>query len=350
MTEPRAFKQVTDLDAVQERLPTFLAIGVFDGVHLGHQSLLRRMVAAARGIGARPTVLTFFPHPVQVIQGLTGRLYLVTLARRLTLLRELGIELVIVHPFDEKVRQMRAREFVAALDRRLDLKELWGGSFTLGYRREGTAEYLPRTGIVPRVEVRGSHSRYHHQEFESSGILGTEFGLLSYHGTAIAHTSQYGPFRKGAVGAWVQYRDFASGGLEFTPASTEWSVAGFGFQDVHFGAFTVQGGVRYDLRRVTPREERTSGTIGDVEARSFGGASASLSGIWHPGEQVSVGANVMRSLRMPGIEELFSEGPHLASYSFEIGNPALGLAHHPQAAPKASSKCPNVLTSRYGDS
>lgn len=146
MTQPRAFKQVDELAAIEERLPTYLAIGVFDGVHLGHQSLLRRMVAAARAAGARPTVLTFFPHPVQVIQGLTGRLYLITLARRVALLADLGIELVIVHRFDEAVRQLRARDFIAALHRHLDLKELWGGSFTLGYKREGTADYLSTLG------------------------------------------------------------------------------------------------------------------------------------------------------------------------------------------------------------
>src|SRR5690606_42056631 len=91
------FLRVDSLDALQDRRPTFLAIGVFDGVHLGHQQLLSDMVAAAQAAGARPAVLTFFPHPMVVIRNLRGRIYLTTLSHRVTLLSRLGIELVVVH-------------------------------------------------------------------------------------------------------------------------------------------------------------------------------------------------------------------------------------------------------------
>lgn len=188
---------------------------------------------------------------------------------------------------------------------------------------ESRAEVITPLVWIPRLEARGTYSRYHHQEFESDGSLGIEFGLLSYHGSLTARTAQYGPFRKGAIGLWGEYRDYASGGFSSTPPSIEWTLAGFAFQDIHFADFTVQGGLRYDLRSIQPGKETTSSLIGNIEERTFGGISASASALWHPVRILSIGITGMRSLRMPGIEELYSEGPHLAAYSFEIGNPML---------------------------
>lgn len=140
------FQRVDSLEEVQERQATYLAIGVFDGVHRGHQHLLTNMVAEAHTAGAMPAVLTFFPHPLAVIRGLQGRIYLTDLERRLDLLAALGIELVVVHPFNDEVRTTRAKTFVERLCAAMDLRQLWGGSFSLGYQREGTAEYLRELG------------------------------------------------------------------------------------------------------------------------------------------------------------------------------------------------------------
>lgn len=188
---------------------------------------------------------------------------------------------------------------------------------------ESRAEILTPLSWIPRVEWRGTYSRYHHQEFEAGGSLGVEYGLLSYHGKITAQTAQYGPFRKGAIGLWAEYRDYAAGGFSSTPPSRESTMAGFAFQDVHFRGLTLQAGARYDLKRVLPRVESVSDEIGPIEARTFGGVSASVSALLHPWKELTVGITGMRSLRMPGIEELYSEGPHLAAYSFEIGNPML---------------------------
>ncbi len=126
--------------------PTYLAVGVFDGVHRGHQALLAEMVAAARQNGARSGVLTFFPHPVVVIKGVTGRLYLQPLDERAAAIKKLGIDLVIAHPFDELVRQLPADEFIGRLQRYLDMRQLWGGHFSLGYQRQGDFNYLSQLG------------------------------------------------------------------------------------------------------------------------------------------------------------------------------------------------------------
>ena len=189
-------------------------------------------------------------------------------------------------------------------------------------RFEVRTDVVQPVPMIPRMEMRAVFSRYRHREFEANDALGIEFGLLSYHGTALFHFHPNGHMRKGVAGIWSEYRDYASGGFSFTPNSTEWSVAGFGFQDLHFNRFTLQGGLRYDYRQVTPTE-RIDSSIGLVRQRSFGGVSASLRGMVHPVDHASAGVTLMRSLRLPGIEELYSEGPHLAAYSFEVGNPDL---------------------------
>lgn len=141
-------EHVQYLSEVAERRPTALAVGVFDGVHRGHRALLEQMLAAARAAELRPAVLTFFPHPRVVLGRLSGRFYLMPPQERVQRLAELGFALVIAHPFDEQVRLTRAAEFVDQMVRHLDLRQLWGGNFSLGYGREGTYDYLHAQGAV----------------------------------------------------------------------------------------------------------------------------------------------------------------------------------------------------------
>ncbi len=143
-----SFELVTQLHEVKAARPTMLAIGVFDGVHRGHQQLLGRVVAAAREQNARAAALTFFPHPKETITREKGRYYLMPLAERAHCIAQQGIDLVITHPFNEAVRQMRASAFVDALIAHLDMKQLWGGHFSLGYEREGDHAFLSQLGAV----------------------------------------------------------------------------------------------------------------------------------------------------------------------------------------------------------
>jgi riboflavin kinase / FMN adenylyltransferase len=147
------YRHLSGLSEAGNDQPTYLAIGVFDGVHRGHQQLLDRMISAARRAGARSAVLSFFPHPSQVIAGRQGRLYLCTLEERISLLGEQGLDLVITHPFNEEVRQTRAADFIDNLDRSLNLQGLWGAVFGLGYNREGDLPFLRRLGRSRGFEV-----------------------------------------------------------------------------------------------------------------------------------------------------------------------------------------------------
>ena len=142
----QSFVRVTHLSEVDHKRPTYVTIGSFDGVHLGHQTLLRAMVARARQDGARAAALTFFPHPRRVMQTLPPRFYLTTLDDRVHLLAEQGIDLIITHPFDDEVRQIRAADFVDQMLAALDMRQLWGGHIALGYKREGDVPFLRQQG------------------------------------------------------------------------------------------------------------------------------------------------------------------------------------------------------------
>jgi len=140
-------QHVTSLADAHPSGPTIVAVGMFDGVHRGHQHLLRRLVQTARDRAFIPAVLTFFPHPDVVLGRASGRYYLTSPQQRADLLGELGVELVVTHPFNEEVRHMRAAEFVDRLLAHLKLRELWvGPEFTLGYRREGNVAFLRAEG------------------------------------------------------------------------------------------------------------------------------------------------------------------------------------------------------------
>ena len=96
-----------------------------------------------------------------------------------------------------------------------------------------------------------------------------------------------------------------------------WAVAAHHELDV--GPVRWMAGVRGEFREVDParREENKAGTI---RRRSFAGTAASVAAAWAHGPSATTTFTVSRTFRSPGLEELFSEGPHLAAYSYEIGN------------------------------
>ncbi|MDX1416509.1 MAG: bifunctional riboflavin kinase/FAD synthetase [Candidatus Promineifilaceae bacterium] len=143
-------KQILRVDSLTKeikRQPTFLALGSFDGVHLGHQTVIGNMVEAATQSGVRSAVMTFFPHPKRVLQNLQDRYYINTLDDREALLAGLGVDLVITHRFDENLRMTSADDFIQQLCRILDMKQIWGRDFAFGYNREGNLSFLRRTGL-----------------------------------------------------------------------------------------------------------------------------------------------------------------------------------------------------------
>ncbi len=126
---------------------TWLTIGSFDGVHIGHQQLIRELNNQAHQVGAKSVVLTFHPHPAAVLRGRTGAFYLTTVPEKVKYLDELGTDIVISHPFTYEVSQSNARDFVAYLMMHLGFQQLWvGNDFALGKGREGDINYLELLG------------------------------------------------------------------------------------------------------------------------------------------------------------------------------------------------------------
>ncbi|MBL6980778.1 MAG: bifunctional riboflavin kinase/FAD synthetase [Anaerolineales bacterium] len=126
---------------------TWLTIGSFDGVHLGHQRVVRELVAGAHEVSAPVVVLTFYPHPATVLRGYDYPFYLTTPEERANLLGELGVDVVVTHPFDETVAATSARDFMAKLHKHLGIHHLQVGyDFALGKDRTGTPDSLRELG------------------------------------------------------------------------------------------------------------------------------------------------------------------------------------------------------------
>ncbi len=182
-------------------------------------------------------------------------------------------------------------------------------------RYEGQMEYRFNTRMLEKVKLQTAYTRYQHQELESNGRLGVEFGLLTYNLSAMAHLLD-----NAIAGVWWEYRDHATGGFYWTPHTREFALAGFYLNQRNFDKFTLQGAIRYDVRRSEPFRPGAAVRSGTIRRRDFNGFSGATSGIYHWTDRLSTGATLMKTFRAPGIEELFSDGPHLAVYSYEIGN------------------------------
>ncbi len=185
-------------------------------------------------------------------------------------------------------------------------------------RYEGQLEYRFNRSLLEKVKIQSAYTRYQHQELESNGSLGVEFGLLTYNFSAMA----YG-LGNAITGISGEYRDHATGGFYWTPHTREFAAAGFYLNQHNFDKFTLQGAIRYDVRRSEPFRPGTVIRAGTVQRRDFNGVSGASSGIYDWSDRFSTGVTLMKTFRAPGIEELFSDGPHLAVFSYEIGNAEL---------------------------
>ena len=118
-------REITDITTFTTQQPTVLTIGTFDGVHLGHQKIVERVVTTARQEGLLATVFTFFPHPRMVVQHDKGLKLIHTLEEKKQLLQQLGVDLLVVQPFNEAFAQLTAEEFVSTiLVQRLNVKKV----------------------------------------------------------------------------------------------------------------------------------------------------------------------------------------------------------------------------------
>ena len=125
---------------------SWLTVGVFDGVHLGHQQILKKLTAGAHEKGVPAVVLTFDPHPAKLFG--RSEIRLLTLPdERAELLGSLGVDVVITHTFDQELANTTASDFMRQLKRQLGINHLvLGYDSTLGKNREANAARLAEIG------------------------------------------------------------------------------------------------------------------------------------------------------------------------------------------------------------
>jgi len=153
-----------ELAKVKPQRETLLTVGVFDGLHLGHQRLLSHLRDEAQKRGWLSGVITFESHPQVVLSAESKLLWLSDLETRIDLLRGLGMDVVVALPFNPELAQLTAREFIQLLKDHLRMRGLIvGPDFALGRNREGDAERLRLLGqemgfsveVIPPVVLDG---------------------------------------------------------------------------------------------------------------------------------------------------------------------------------------------------
>lgn len=205
---------------------------------------------------------------------------------------------------DDEVRAISTGQDAGEEEVRIDLRQ----------RRVDLASELRFTeGIVEQIRVRAGSADYDHVELEG-GETGTRFMNDQWEGRVEIRHRRLGAFT-GAVGAQFVNRDFAAIGEEaFTPPSATDQLGLFAFEEAAAGRVRVQIGGRLE-RQETSAEGGSS--------RTFDGASLSGGLNWDVVETLSLAVSVARSVKLPTPEELFSDGPHLASDAYEVGDPDL---------------------------
>ncbi len=132
------------IENLQIRRPAVVTLGVFDGLHLGHQAIVRTVVERALLIDAVPTLITFDPHPRQVLKPETAPPLLQTFNQKAEGLKALGIQQVVVLNFDQQLASLSAEQFVQRfIVDGLQAREVYlGKGFAFGHQRQGNIELL----------------------------------------------------------------------------------------------------------------------------------------------------------------------------------------------------------------
>ena len=134
---------------------TILTLGTFDGVHIGHAAILKKLTQNTADGKFESAVLTFFPHPRMVLQGKSDLKLLNTINEKIDLLEKIGIENLIIHPFDANFSQLSAEEFVKTVlvDQLHIQKIIIGYDHRFGKNRTANIDDLTAFGLKYGFEV-----------------------------------------------------------------------------------------------------------------------------------------------------------------------------------------------------
>jgi len=169
--------------------PTVVSVGNFDGVHLAHLEVVKRMEESARLVGGKSVVVTFEPHPLRILRPDVAPKLLAPLPVKLRLLEQAGVEAVLVLPFTRDLSLMTASDFAReVLAGTLHAREVHEGyNFHFGHKAQGNVNTLDALGkemgfasvVYPELTLRGHHvSSSQIRKLLASGEVGRARALL----------------------------------------------------------------------------------------------------------------------------------------------------------------------------
>lgn len=174
------------------------------------------------------------------------------------------------------------------------------------------------------MDFDAARTYYKHTEYESANVIGAEFRILDYNLFVNLIHNKTGVLNSGTAGISFESRNFNIGGYVFTPPVNSYNTAVYLSEELRASDnLSIELSGRFDNNLVKPQQQVQLANLDTVYQRNFNTFSISASAIYKLGKRWSAGINLSRSSRVPTIEELYSDGPHLAAYSYEIGNPRL---------------------------
>jgi riboflavin kinase / FMN adenylyltransferase len=153
---------VRDVSELERGRPAVVTIGSFDGVHRGHQYLIRSVVDRARSLDFDSVVITFDPRPVVVLR--PGSVQLTGVEEKARVIGAIGPTVLIAMPFTRETSQVPAHEFLGRLLEHVNVAEMWtGADFVFGHNRQGNVDFLISAGqttgfavhVVARLQLSG---------------------------------------------------------------------------------------------------------------------------------------------------------------------------------------------------
>ena len=137
-----------NLKSYSSKKESILTIGTFDGVHIGHNKILKRLIQDSKKNNLSSLVMTFFPHPRMILNKSHEIKMIDTIDEKINLLEKTGLDNLIIHPFDNNFSKIRAKEFVEEiLVKKLKIKEIIiGYDHKFGKDREASVEDLKKFG------------------------------------------------------------------------------------------------------------------------------------------------------------------------------------------------------------
>lgn len=187
----------------------------------------------------------------------------------------------------------------------------------------GQLNYFLSSNLFKKLELKIARDYYRHTEYERADLIGAQFIIFNYRGSVDLFNKSFFLFDNGITGISGEFRDFNIGGFVFTSPTKSYKGSFYSYQRYALGNFNYEASFRISYDQTNPQKTNPSSKDSFIKPRNFFTYSLSFSILYGLNNHFYVGGNLSRTSRVPSIEELYSEGPHLAAYSYEIGNPDL---------------------------